>query len=177
MHDDTERWQRLTILDILCLFPSFALGAATVRYLIDHPSPTPYAPRPWPTDASLFSLVFVALVLGSVFAGPLSLAVQFLFRHRRTRLSLGEWLWLEPIPLCIVASYIGRPTPIWFILFLIVQTLLSILSLAMLAMFGLCAWESDQEVEYRWTDVLGNLSCGSFGIMVLYFLILNSITI
>ena len=168
MHDDTERWRRLTILDMLCLFPSFGLGAATVRYLMDHPTPDPVNPRPWPMDASLFSLTFVALVLGSVYAAPLSLAIQFIFRRRRAWLSIGEWLWLEPLFLygfTYTASNIGRPTPVWFFLAIAIQFASSTLAFGMLGIYSARLWKGE---ENHWTDFLGCIACVFFGIMLIY---------
>jgi hypothetical protein len=173
MHDDTERWRRLTILDILCLFPPFALGAGAVRYLHEHASSSAGNANPWPTNASVFGMAFVALVLGSVLSGPVSLAVQFVFRRRRKRLSLGEWFWLEPVLLYSATwaiSNVGTPSLSWLAIALVMQLLFSITAFAMFALFASCSFGMDDEVDFRWTDVLGCISCGSFGMMTLYLL-------
>jgi hypothetical protein len=177
MHDDTERWRRLTILDILCLFPSFALGAATVRYLMDHPSPDPFNSRPWPMDESLFGLTFVAMVLGSVYAAPVSLAIQFIFRRRRARLSLAEWLWLEPLLFYALTSIVSNcvhPIPLLILYAAAVQFTFSFSATAILVA-GFSG--SMPNVKYQWTDVLGCFSCAFCAVAIVYVTIVNPIMI
>jgi hypothetical protein len=181
MSDDTQRWRRLTILDILLLFPTFAMGAAIVRYMIDHPSPDSLNTRSWPMDATIFGQTFVALVLGGIFAAPVSLSSQFIFRRRREWLSFAEWFWLEPILMYVITylvSMFGQPIlMLWLVCALMLQLFFSIAALAMLAMFWTCIWDRQSEVEFRWTDILGCITCGCCGIMVLYLLNTNLITI
>ena len=173
MHDDTERWRRLTILDILCLFPAFALGAATVRFFMNHVTPDPMNPRPWPMDATPSSLIFVALVLGSIYAAPISLAVQFIFRRRRVRLNFGEWFWLEPIIMYgftyLLSITYQHIMLFWIVIALGSQIVISTTALALLALFCLRFFDR-KNIVYRWTDILGCLSCSSFGIMIIYLL-------
>jgi hypothetical protein len=173
MHDDTERWRRLTILDILCLFPSFAMGAATVRYLMEHPSPKLWDPRPWPMDAGSGGLLFVGLVLGSVYAAPVSLAVQFVFRRRRVWLSVGECLWIEPFLLCFVTlltSCILPESPTWAIFAISWQFTFSIIAFMVLAFILTDLWMG---VACFWTEIFGCVSCTLMGVLIIYFSIVT----
>jgi hypothetical protein len=124
--------------------------------------------RPWPIDATPFSLIFVALVLGSVYAAPLSLAVQLIFRRRRTMPSIGEWLWLEPLLLYIllyVCSNLFFLSEASVLLAIILQPFSSIMALLMI---GFYTMQFFKKKEIRWTDFFGCISCGSFGIMIVY---------
>jgi hypothetical protein len=170
MHEDIERWRRLTILDLLCLFPSFALGAATVRYMMDHAAPDPWNKHPWPMGASIGELLFVSLVLGSVFAGPVSLSVQYLIRKRRTWLTFWEWLWIEPLLLYGLVFLVLQNE--WFsveglYLYLTVQILCSAVA-AIMFLNRLCDfWK---KAPCCWTEFLGCFSCFHVGIMMVYLL-------
>jgi hypothetical protein len=91
-------WQRFTLLDLLLLFPGYAIGAAITRPL--------YLMRMGGPFGILGAITTTALG-GSILAGPIILSAQFLLRCRRTPLSAGEWLWLSPLP--ITALILGLP--------------------------------------------------------------------
>jgi hypothetical protein len=167
MQENNEYWRRLTILDILGLFPGFALGAGLVRYAVVHAKPLPYDSRPWPMDESAVMLTFVSLVLGSILSAPVSLSIQYIIRHRREWPSLGEWLWIEPIVLYVVTfllSKIGSPTPVWLFLFVLIQLFFSV-------MCALMFLGQSENVACLWTHKFGMISCSLAGVALLYLLI------
>lgn len=77
-----DPWRRLTLLDLLLLQASFALGFSLACWL---GPPESRAER-----------VVTGIVFGAMFAGPIILLAQWTLRGRSRPLSAGEWLWLSP---------------------------------------------------------------------------------
>jgi hypothetical protein len=98
-------WQRFTLLDMLLLQASFALGFSLVRS-VD------------PARAEGVRQVITAVVFGAVLAGPVILLTQWTLRRRSRPLSAGEWLWLSPLVLFFVLWCASEIPSAWWSEFL-----------------------------------------------------------
>jgi hypothetical protein len=122
---------------------------------------------------------FRIIVLGNIFACPIILAAQYLFRRRRTLLSEGEWLWLCPMALWTtwMAITIIEPTEGFLILWFLTVALTlicSCLSLVCIS-FRLCGiWGF---ATCHWTDAFGCLTCLSVGLWLWYELVAHPLVL
>ncbi len=166
-----KSWQRFTLLDVLLLQAGVALGFSLV-FLAFGPRASELAPP------GLVVLVVAAVLLGMILSGPLVLSVQIVFRGRRERLSMGEWLWLSPLVLGLAAviggeawaglSASGRPGDEGHLVVLVLLILLfaSVQAACMLnALMVLAAGTGP--VPCVWTDRFGAASCLASGVAVL----------
>lgn len=174
---DEERWQRFTLLDVLLLFPAYAIGAAAARQWKICSSQTPQNPPPWPAQVGNVELALVGVVLGSVLAGWVILSGHWIVRHRRTHLSVGEWLWLSPVVLevaGVTGSSLTRGTPVWFMFFAGGLAVCAILGILVI-----CCWTAGVRgrVPCPWTDVFGSVACVLAAAMVAYSVIVDPIRI
>jgi hypothetical protein len=177
-----EPWQRLTLLDMLLLFPAHALGLAAIGWMRETSRQSLEIPRPWPADATFVGLLLAGLVVGSVIAGPIILLSQWLFRRRRARLSPGEWLWLGPtaIYLCVRAAFdllystFGWATPLWYILFAGGVLVCSLMASAVICLR--LVGERDT-APCLWTDLFGGAACVLAGALLVYTLIVDPLRI
>ncbi len=175
-------WKHFTLLDLLLLFPGYALGFALVRWMEVSSQQSVQVPQPWPADAMLIELLLAGFCLGSVFVGPIVLGSHYVWRGRRTRMSMGEWLWLAPggAYLCFggIANLwpvmFGHPIPIWFMLLVLTQFVASLVAGQLLFM---------RLVGYRenatclWTDCFGCVACILAGVLMAYTLIVDPLYI
>lgn len=94
--DHPKAWQRFTLLDLLLLHASFAVGLSiTSSVRLDQTGWVPpiALASAFDVDGWIHRVVGAAM-FGCVVAGPLVLLGQWLWQGRRTPLSVGEWLWL-----------------------------------------------------------------------------------
>jgi hypothetical protein len=164
------KWQRLTILDLLLLMVAYALAAGCCsrqRETVLYSAPECIIHY---TATEIF---FQIVVLGNVFAGPIVLIAQYVFRRRRTWPSIGEWLWLSPIMLVLASAlaimcWPGGDGLVSLLMMLTVGGLVlcSALSLLLLGFRLLGVWNA---ASCRWTDVFGCITCLGVGIWALYW--------
>jgi hypothetical protein len=162
------KWQRLTILDLMLLTVAYALAGGTCSGQYGTLASSGDVGR-GATYFTMTDVFFNIVVLGNVYACPIILATQYVFRRRRTWLGVGEWLWL--CPTCLWAAWIAIASlqPDGEVLTLLSLTLViifnsSCLSLACIAarLFGSWEW-----APCRWTDMFGALACLSTGLWCL----------
>ena len=95
-----ESWQRFTLLDMLLLQAAFAIGLSLAWSL-------------WLAEKREGGAqpIAVAVVFGSVVAGPMVLLAQCWLRRRLTPFSAGEWLWLASaltwLLFCLWRAFVG----------------------------------------------------------------------
>ena len=131
-------------------------------------------------EGSLMILV-TTFCLGSAFAGPIVLGSHWLFRGRRAGMSAGEWLWLSPVAILVVAAlgiwalhWVAQVLPdpeeiravfyalLGMLLFLIeVGCVLNAMLVVMARSFG-----DLEHAPCRWTDRFGAVTCLLLGIFV-----------
>ncbi|MCE5269075.1 MAG: hypothetical protein LLG00_14465 [Planctomycetaceae bacterium] len=144
---------RLTILDLLLLMFSYALGFGISRCWWEEAVKVPARP-PWTTPVTIGDLVIDGISLGTLIAGPIAVVSQWVMRRRRLRLSPGEWLWIVP-----VLNYLGL-TVAGNLEMGLVALMVAFLAQAICAVFGVALalfrlsgeWSG---VECRWTEIMG----------------------
>jgi hypothetical protein len=158
-------WARFTLMDSAILIASSALGMSFMSGPIAGDTPS---------ERGHFLVVKVVgiVLLTGVFSGPLILFSQ-VFRGRRSTLSLGEWLWLAPGALWLVAiatlSSGLREAGLAGLLYLIaIHCCLSVFAFCLL-LAG--AFRLRREVPCRWTDFAGSLVCTAVGPIVAFAVI------
>lgn len=154
-------WDRFTLLDIGILIASVAVGMALANHFgrVDTPI------RGIPT-AVVWALK--STICGGMFAGPAILIGQFL-RGRRALLGVGEWLWLCPWSVVVIALSTG-PGFIPPILFL----LGGFSAVAFLYLLSYLV-RPKARVACRWTDFFGSLTCILTGSFIIYAVLAPSI--
>jgi hypothetical protein len=172
-----QPWRRFTLLDLLLLVSCFAVGFVSVRWARDtaHQAPdlpppagapeTVRSPPPWPAEASNAELLVVGCVLGCVFAGPVVLGPHWLFRGRRDRISMGEWLWLGAPALVIACAAVAAVTRHLGVyarelahLWIAVLFLGAIITASQAFWVVFFAWPIDRDdVACPWTDRFGGV--------------------
>lgn len=121
----------------------------------------------------LWEVLLMDGVAGGACAGPVVLLAQWT-QGRRGRLRVGEWLWLCPLFLYLLAvagSRLLAELPdaflfIWFAAWVLLQGLASLTALA-------AAFRSN----LSWTDRFGCVTCFSVGAMIFINLILHPLSI
>jgi hypothetical protein len=157
-------WNRFTLMDGVALVAAFALGTrfATHFMLTDM-----FGLPENRTQPSVEWTVSCVLCSG-VIAGPLILLMQR-FRGRRSPLSWGEWLWLAPLSLCLVA-YASQRLGVHFSFYAILDAVLVQCALSapacILLVGGLLGMRP--YVACRWTDLVGCSVCVAVGPLILY---------
>jgi hypothetical protein len=159
------KWQRLTILDLLLLTVAYALAGGSCSGQYGAVASTDY--HGGCTLYTMTDVFFQIVVLGNVYACPIILTTQYVFRRRRTWLSEGEWLWLVPVAMLAVLCVWPKdvPAPGLLIVFLAVLSFCSCLSLLFIGSRLCGIWG---RATCRWTDVFGSLTCLSIGLLALY---------
>jgi hypothetical protein len=154
---------KFTMMDGVTLVAAFAIGICLATHFM------------WTDTASRFDRSgqpsagwAVSCILWSgVIAGPLILSVQR-FRGRCAALSWGEWVWLAPLPLYLLAYVsqgLGELSLGIVFLAIFAQCLVSFFALVLLVI-GL--FRARPDVACRWTDVLGCFVCMSVGPAIVY---------
>ena len=172
------KWQRLTILDFMLLSVANALAGGSCSGLYGTMASSGGACE-GATYYTMTDVFFNIVVLGNVYACPIILATQYVFRRRRTWLGVGEWLWLCPFSLGASSIAIADLWPhaeLLGLLFfdLAIIFISSLLGLACIAarLFGSWQW-----APCRWTDVFGAFACLSMGLWCLYESIVHPLVI
>jgi hypothetical protein len=152
------KWQRLTILDFLLLMFSYAAAGGFLG-----------------GSARVESFLLI-VVTGNNLAAFVVLPTQYVFRHRRSRLSWGELLWLcLPVFFAFVCvSSQLCPSIVWYALLMLVAGISSLWALVLICRRLMGDWGS---VTCRWTDVFGSVACLSAGIALLYDAIADPVVI
>lgn len=83
-----SNWNRFTLMDSVGLVAAFAIGMGITTHFAK--TDTPLSGVPPELSWAVESVLWAGMV-----AGPLILMAQA-FRGRRSRLSIGEWLWISP---------------------------------------------------------------------------------
>jgi hypothetical protein len=166
------KWQRLTILDFMLLAVAYALAGACCSR--QHETVL-YAAPECIVHYTATEIFFQIVVLGNVFAGPIILIAQYIFRRRRTWPGIGEWLWLSPMLLVLASALAimcwpgGSGLESLVVMLMIGGLALgAALSLLLLGFRLLGIWNI---ASCRWTDVFGCMTCLCVGIWALYWCI------
>ena len=98
IEEPSRAWQRFTWIDTAILLLTIALGCLTSFHMRANAQANFWQdPPPLPANAGWVEVTIVGIILGSVYAAPLILLSQWIFRNRRQRLDVGEYLWLSPL--------------------------------------------------------------------------------
>jgi hypothetical protein len=157
-------WQRFTILDLLLLFPAYAIAAAITRPLFNHPRSVHYS------VIGYLSSVLIVTTLGSILAGPIILLAQVMVRKRRAMISAGEWVWLGPLPLSAlmaIVTLLHFSREFWDILGLLAAlfAFVSFISSLVALFLLLASVYGRRDVPCFWTDRLGIATAVAAGIL------------
>lgn len=173
--DGTKPWQRFTVLDALLLQVGYALALSLVL--------SPYRRLAFSSfDEGTLVLLLITFSLGSVFSGPIILGSHWLLRGRRAGMSAGEWLWLSPMVVLLLAAlgiwalhWVAQLFPdakeIRAVFYTLLALLLFLVEIgcvmnALLVVVARSVGELDKP-PCRWTDRFGALTCLVLGIFAL----------
>ncbi|MHB8899845.1 MAG: hypothetical protein ACYC6Y_13950 [Thermoguttaceae bacterium] len=171
----TEPWQRFTVLDALLMQVGYALAFALVL--------SPYRRMALqPLDEGTVIIALTALCLGSAFSGPIVLGSHWLFRGRRAGMSAGEWLWISPAAILLIAAVgvwalhwiaqmLPDPDGIRAVSYALLGILLFLLEAgcvmnALIVVMARSVGDLDHPPCW-WTDRFGALTCLLLGVFVL----------
>jgi hypothetical protein len=151
---------RLTVLDLLLLTFSYALGFGISRLMLGHHKPS-LAP---------VELILAGLIFGGAVAAPVAVISQWALGRRRMRVSMGELLWIAPLINGVVAMTADKVfgSAILVQAALLFQASCSLCGAAMPILRAGGDWRG---VECRWTDLLGSLTCATIGFLAACMLI------
>lgn len=175
---------RLTILDLLLLMFSYAVGFGTSRSLCEQAAAGNVA-LPWHAAAMAMDVAFWGVVFGSAVAVPTAVISQWALRRRKIWISLGEWIWIMPTLVWIVAfaasNLPGGRTPsisahreTSLVFAVLCQIAFSIGAALLLGLRFGTGW---QGVQCRWTELFGCAVCAALGAFAVYSMITNLIKI
>lgn len=174
-----QSWQRFTWQDAVFIILAIALGCLTSFSMCANAQTSPENPLPWPACAKSFELIIVGIVLGCQYTAPLILLSQGIFRKRRQRLHVGEYLWLSPLVLhaatCLASNL--APNPIWFHLFVAGIVIGSCAATIAIIGYLLNLSKKQNTRICTWTNLFGSIACTSAGILLFYTLIVDPIRI
>lgn len=154
----TDRWRRLTILDIAILVASAAVGL-----WLAGPDSLRWWIGPRPRSAAV---LLVGLAIGSVLAVPAVLTMQWAYRGRRERPGPGEALALGSLGVWAAAAVVGSLTRAIspgskVVLALFIAAIIAQILLAYVA----CGYllrrltPRGREDRFAWTDGFGAVAC------------------
>jgi hypothetical protein len=149
---------RLTILDLMLLTFSYALGFGVSRWLSDlaTPAPTSLLWLLWPLRSATSDLVLNGVVFGTTIAGPVAVLSQRAMHRRKLRVSAGEWLWFAPVLNylgMVVMFALSRHFPLELLMVAGFIQLFCCLIGGGVAFYRLRGnWS---RVECRWTEIMG----------------------
>lgn len=157
---DQPKWSRFTLLDALLCFPVYSLAFATVHMT------TAATVRDSHVSAGIAIREFLfGLGLGSAFLGPVILGSHYLFRGRKRRLGVGEWLWVAPIYFAVCALTVRwavgafLPTVLMQLFGILVAIAFVVFVNVALIMLFVHVFDKTSDPPCYWADCFGCVVC------------------
>jgi hypothetical protein len=163
------KWQKLTILDFLLLMFSYAVAGSIWG------GGSLHAEKQSGVSAQVELFLWI-VVAGNNLAAFVVLPVQYVFRHRRSRLSGGELLWFCPVAssllVCLGSELV--PSIAWIACLLLILGSCSCVALLLICRRWIGDWGT---ATCHWTDVFGSVACLSVGILAVYDVVAHPVVI